>query len=70
MITENAWTVRTRNRTSGHYADQCFCDFSEEEAKRHALIDHPNSEVVGVWPWVEAFNEFALNACGDNPHGG
>lgn len=23
------------------------------EAKKHALADHPNSEVVGVWPWIE-----------------
>ena len=48
------WTIRTRNLTSGRYKEQGFCDFTEDEAKRHALTDHPNSEVVGVWPHVWA----------------
>ena len=49
LVTQNAWTIRTRNFTSGRYIEQAFCDFTEDEAKRHALTDHPNSEVVEVW---------------------
>ena len=44
------WTIRTRNITSGRYYEAAFCNMTLEAAKRFALSDHPNSEVVGVWP--------------------
>ena len=50
--TEKHWTIRTRNITSGNYVDQKFCEMELSEAKKSALADHQNSEVVGVWPWV------------------
>lgn len=50
--TDNEWTIRTRNFTSGTYIDASFYAMPLAEAKKHALADHPNSEVVGVWPWV------------------
>jgi len=46
------YTIRTRHTVSGHYHQQSFSDFSLEEAKRCALADNPNSEIVGVWPYV------------------
>jgi len=57
IMNETSWTIRTRNLTSGHYSQQSFCDFTEGEARRHALADHPNSEVVGVWNWVDTITD-------------
>jgi len=51
--TDNAWTIRTRNFISGRYIESSFYAMTLTEAKKHALADHPNSEVVGVWPWIE-----------------
>jgi len=47
--TEN-WTIRTRHLTSGDYHEASFFEMTLKESKRLALGDHPNSEVVGVWP--------------------
>lgn len=44
------WTIRTRNITSGHYYEAAYCGMTLTAAKACALSDHPNSEVVGVWP--------------------
>jgi len=44
------WTIRTRNINSGRYHESAFLNMTLEAAKSLALGDHPNSEVVGVWP--------------------
>ena len=44
------WTIRTRNITSGRYYEAAYYGMTLTAAKAHALGDHPNSEVVGVWP--------------------
>ena len=44
------WTIRTRNITSGRYFEASYYGMTLVAAKTHALGDHPNSEVVGVWP--------------------
>ena len=44
------WTIRTRNINSGRYFQASFLNMSQKAAERIALADHPNSEVVGVWP--------------------
>ena len=44
------WTIRTRNITSGHYHEASYWGMTLYAAKACALGDHPNSEVVGVWP--------------------
>ena len=46
------WTIRTRNITSGHYHEASYWGMTLYAAKGCALSDHPNSEVVGVWPHV------------------
>ena len=51
-MTYETWTIRTRNITSGHYHDASFYAMPLTEAKKCALTDHPNSEVVGVWPFI------------------
>jgi hypothetical protein len=45
------WTIRTRNITSGKYHEASYFGMTEQAASSIALGDHPNSEVVGVWPW-------------------
>ena len=44
------WTIRTRNVASGRYHEASYWGMTLTAAKAHALGDHPNSEVVGVWP--------------------
>jgi hypothetical protein len=46
------WTIRTRNITSGNYHEASYFGMTEQAAGSIALADHPNSEVVGVWPWA------------------
>ena len=46
----NNWTIRTRNITSGRYFEAAYYGMTEQAATSIALTDHPNSEVVGVWP--------------------
>ena len=46
------WTIRTRNLITGSYHDASFFEMTLVSAKRFALGDRPNSEVVGVWPHV------------------
>ena len=50
MIKNKELTIRTRNITSGRYFEAAYFNMTLAEAKVHALADHPNSEVVGVWP--------------------
>jgi hypothetical protein len=44
------WTIRTRHTTTGHYHEASYWGMTLYAAKAAALTDHPNSEVVGVWP--------------------
>tara|TARA_B100001105_G_C22386492_1_gene442185 strand:- start:1586 stop:1747 length:162 start_codon:yes stop_codon:yes gene_type:complete len=44
------WTIRTRNIASGRYYEAAYWGMTLVAAKSLALTDHPNSEVVGVWP--------------------
>ena len=46
------WTIRTRNIRSGHYHEASYWGMTLVAAKAMSLSDHPNSEVVGVWPHV------------------
>ena len=52
MTSNKELTIRTRNITSGRYFEAAYFNMTLAEAKAHALADHPNSEVVGVWPHV------------------
>ena len=50
------WTIRTRNINSGRYHEASYFGMTELAANSIALADHPNSEVVGVWPWARGEN--------------
>jgi hypothetical protein len=45
------WTIRTRHFISGHYHEASYFGMTKTAAGSIALADHPNSEIVGVWPW-------------------
>ena len=46
------WTIRTRHAVSGNYNQQTFFATTELRARAMALVDNPNSEVVGVWAYA------------------